>query len=170
VKTVLVIAIGTVAMALLTALARVPARRSGYAFTATLSGDVNQKVSGDATFSRIQGGIGAPTVFTLNLGQESSRAAVLFTRMNSARLSRGTYVISDRWDGTDDILALVLLGPAARPTGVFRGQSGTLTITSDSESVLTGSFTLEASGFTAADPDHDGRMVSASGSFTATGK
>jgi hypothetical protein len=109
-------------------------------------------------------------VFTLNLGQESSRAAVLFTRMNSTRLSRGTYVISDRWDGTDDILALVLLGPAARPTGVFRGQSGTLTITSDSESVLTGSFTLEASGFTAADPDHDGRMVSASGSFTATGK
>jgi hypothetical protein len=88
--------------------------------------------------------------------------------MRGEPLGRGTHHISDKWDDTDDVRALVLLGPASHPTGVFRAQSGTLTITAASENELAGSFTLEASGFTAAEPEHDGRTLSASGSFTAT--
>jgi hypothetical protein len=166
-KYAVLITLAAIAMVSLTAWTAL--RRRSHAFTATLTGDVTAQISGDASFSRIRGGIGAPAVFTLNLGENNSRGAVLFTRMSGEPLGRGTHVISDRWDDTDDFRALVLLGPASHPSGVFRAQSGTLTITSASENELAGSFSLEASGFTAADPEHDGRALSASGSFTATG-
>lgn len=166
-KSAVLITLAAVALVSLTAWTSL--RRRSHAFTATLTGDVSAQISGDASFSRIRGGIGAPAVFTLNLGQDNSRGAVLFTRMSGEPLGRGTHVISDKWDDTDDLRALVLLGPASQPSGVFRAQSGTLTINSASENELAGSFRLEASGFTAADPEHDGRTLSASGWFTATG-
>jgi hypothetical protein len=109
-------------------------------------------------------------VFTLDLGQESARGAILFTRWSGSRLSLGTYTISDRGDGSDDLQALVMLGRTERPTGVFRAQSGTLTITSASDTLLAGSFTLVATGFMAVEPAAEDRQVSASGSFRARGK
>jgi len=63
-----------------------------------------------------------------------------------------------------------MLGRTERPTGAFRAQSGTLTITSASDTVLAGSFTLAATGFMASAPAAEDRQVSASGSFRARGK
>jgi hypothetical protein len=171
-KTVLVAAAGAVAVATLTAFSWVvpTPRRHASPFAAVLAGDVSAEIWGDATFSRVLGGVGAPTVFTLNLGQDNTRGTILFTRMSSARLGFGSYAISDRWDGSDDIHAVVLVGPALHPTGVFRAQSGRLTISSASDSVLTGSFIFEASGFTSAAPDNEDQRVAASGSFRAKAK
>jgi hypothetical protein len=169
-KTVLLAGLGAVAIVSLTAFARVPATHRTHAFTAELIGDATAEFFGDATFARVEGGIGAPTVFTLDLGQGSAGGAILFTRMSDSRLSLGTYTISDRGDGSDDLQALVMLGHAERPKGVFRAQSGTLTITSASDSLLTGTFTLAATGFMAAEPATEDRQVSASGSFMARGR
>ena len=170
-KTVLFAGLSAVAIVSLTAFARVaPVTHRNHAFTAELTGDATAQFFGDATFARVEGGIGAPTLFTLDLGQESSGGAVLFTRASGSRLSLGTYTISDRGDGSDDLQALVMLGHTERPTGVFRAQSGTLTITSASDTVLAGSFTLAANGFMASAPAAEDRQVSASGSFRARGK
>jgi hypothetical protein len=170
-KTVLLAGLGAVAIVSLTAFARVvPATHRNHVFTAELTGDATAKFFGDATFARVEGGIGAPSVFTLDLGQESPGGAILFTRASGSRLSLGTYTISDRGDGSDDLQALVMLGRTERPTGVFRAQSGTLTITSASDTALAGRFTLAATGFLASDPDADDRQVSASGSFRARGR
>jgi hypothetical protein len=170
-KTVLLAGLGAVAIVSLTAFARVvPAAHRNHAFTAELTGDATAEFFGDATFARVEGGIGAPAVFTLDLGQESPGGAILFTRSSGSRLSLGTYTISDRGDDSDDLQALVMLGDAERPTGVFRAQSGTLTIASASDSLLAGSFTLVATGFMAAEPAREDRQVSASGSFKARGR
>ncbi|MFL5494850.1 MAG: hypothetical protein ACJ8DC_10755 [Gemmatimonadales bacterium] len=167
-KTVLLAGLGAVAIVSLTAFARVvPATHRTHAFTAELSGDATARFFGDATFARVEGGIGAPTVFTLDLGQESASGAILFTRSSESRPSLGTYTITDLGDGSDELQALVMLGGAERPKGVFRAQSGTLTITSASDSLLSGTFTLVATGFLAAEPANENRQVSASGSFKA---
>ncbi|HEX3234113.1 MAG TPA: hypothetical protein VHR41_07930 [Gemmatimonadales bacterium] len=170
-KIVLVTGLGLMAIVSLTAFARVvPATHRTRAFTARLTGAAAVELSGDATFARVEGGIGAPTVFTLDLGQGSAQGAILFTRSSGSRLSLGTYTISDRGDGSDDLQALVMLGAVERPTGVFRAQSGTLRIDFASDTLLTGSFTLAATGFTAADPATEDREMSASGRFTARGR
>jgi hypothetical protein len=170
-KTLLFAGLGAVAIVSLNAFARVvPVTHRTHAFTAELSGDATAEFFGDATFARVEGGIGAPTVFTLDLGQESAGGAILFTRLSDSRLGLGTYTISDRGAGSDDLQALVMLGGAERPTGVFRAQSGTLTISYASDSLLTGSFTLGATGFMAAEPAREDRQVAASGSFRARGR
>ena len=63
-------------------------------------------------------------MFTLSLGADGADGSVLFTRTNGGRLTPGTYAISGRDDGSDEIRALVMTGSATRPTGVFRGHVG----------------------------------------------
>jgi len=88
-KTVLLAGLGAVAIVSLTAFARVPVIHRNHAFTAQLTGDASAEFFGDASFARVEGGIGAPTVFTLDLGQESAGGAILFTRTSGSRLSLG---------------------------------------------------------------------------------
>jgi hypothetical protein len=109
-----------------------------------------------------------PAVFTISLGANAKDGSVLFTRRSGERLSPGTYTVSARADGTDDVRALVMTGSATRPTGVFQGQSGSLVITSASEREIRGTFRIEASGFLAAQPEVEGRPVKVAGSFTAS--
>ena len=73
-----------------------------------------------------------------------------------------------RDDGTDEIRALVMTGSATRPTGVFRGQSGYLIVTSATDNVMRGRFQVQATGFLASDPADETRPMKATGMFTAT--
>ena len=138
------------------------------AFSAEIVGDVSAKPSGEARFGVTGGLEDVPQVFTISLGANGADGSILFTRRSGERLSPGTYTVSDRADGNDDIRALVMTGPATRPTGVFQGQSGSLVITSASDVEIRGTFRIEAEGFLAADPEADDRPVEVSGSFTAT--
>ena len=95
-------------------------------FSAQIRGEVSARPSGDARFGLVPGGAAGARVFTLSLGASSVQGSVLFTRESGARLSLGTYVISDRTDRSDDIRALVMTGSATAPTGVFQGRSGRL--------------------------------------------
>ena len=165
-KTRLLGRLSAVAMITLTGFAGVASPRDRHAdsFRATVSGAVGVTISGKATFGRVAGG---PDVFTLSLGTDSSEGAVLFTLANDNRLSVGSYKVSDTGPGRRVIQGLIMLGRSDRPEGVFRVQSGTLTVTSASDHALTGLFSLDAAGFLASSPERENRLVYVSGSFTA---
>ena len=122
--------------------------------------------------SRVRGGPeprslrGPPS--SCRLGCCSHQGAILFTRRSGTPLDVGRYRISERANGADEILALVLTGSPTRPTGAFRGQSGWLVVTAASDRSLTGRFQLDAIGFRAAEPEREDRPVNVTGSFSAT--
>jgi hypothetical protein len=136
-------------------------------FFAELHGALHASPRGMARFGTVDGGPGA-TMFSLSLGADGADGSVLFTRTNGGRLTPGTYAISGRDNGTDEIRALVMTGSATRPTGVFRGQSGYLIITSAADNVIRGRFQVAATGFLASDPADESRPMKATGMFTAT--
>lgn len=137
-------------------------------YLAELHGAVHASPRGTARFGAVGGEEGAVGVFTLSLGTGETTASVLFTRMNGARLEPGTYAVSGRDDGSDEIQALVLTGTPSRPTGVFRAHSGYLIITSATDDVIEGRFQVNARGFLASNPADERRPMQATGMFTAT--
>ena len=148
--------------------ARSPAplrRGEGSSFRAEIHGDLHMSPAGAARFGMTGGRDG---VFTLSLGTDGADGSVLFTRTDGVRLVPGTYAIGGQDDGSDHIMALVMTGTASRPTGVFRGHSGYLIITSATDNVLRGRFEVDATGFLASDPENEGRPIRATGMFTAT--
>jgi hypothetical protein len=146
---------------------RLPAPTESSSYFAELHGDVHASARGTARFGTVEGRTGG-TVFTLSLGADSPDGSVLFTRTNGGRLTPGTYAVSGRDDGSDEIRALVMTGPATPPTGVFRGRSGHLIVTSATDNVVRGRFQVEATGFLASDPADETRPMKAIGMFTAT--
>jgi hypothetical protein len=173
-KTTITLGLGALAVLTLAAFheGAAPARRAAPAdsssFLAELHGDVHASPRGNASFGTVEGFDGAAEVFTLTIGTQESSGSVLFTRAQGGPPVPGTYSITDRGDGSDEVRVLVLTGTATKPTGVFQGQSGHLIITSANEDVIQGRFTVEARGFLASDPDDEGRPMQATGMFTAT--
>ena len=145
----------------------IPAPTESSSFFAELHGDLHASPRGTARFGAVEGGAGA-TMVSLSLGADAPDGSVLFTRTNGGHLTPGTYAISGRDDGTDEIRALVMTGSATRPTGVFRGQSGYLIVTSATDNVIRGRFEVAATGFLASDPADESRPMKATGMFTAT--
>ena len=167
-KATLLARLGAITVVTTTTLAGIssPGYRDSDGFQASLTGAARTVISGQASFGRIAGGKAAPDVFTLQLEGDSTYGAVQFVRPSRSRLTVGSYRISDLGDDAQ-VQALVVLGPAESPQGVFRGESGVLTITSVSDKTLTGLFVLNATGFTADEPDREDRRLHVSGSFTA---
>jgi hypothetical protein len=145
-----------------------PASDERPAFRAEIVGEVSARSTGDAHFGVSGGTDGVPAVFTISLGANAASGSVLLTRRSGAPLVPGTYAVSDRADGTDDLRALVITGSATRPTGVFQGQTGSLVVTYASEREIRGTFRIEATGFLASAPDVEGRPLKVSGSFSAS--
>jgi len=156
---------GLLSLGLLAGKVRAPDNSAS--FTAVLTGDVKTTISGDARFGQVRGGPSAPDVFTLSLGADSPQGAVLFTFPSRAGLNVGSYRVAEAGARDGELQALVVLGSAAHPRGVFRGTAGTLTTTSVSEVEITGLFSVDADGFLASAPDRENRPVSVSGSFIA---
>jgi hypothetical protein len=146
---------------------RLPAPTEPSSYFGEFHGDLHASPRGTARFGTVEGRAGA-TMFTLSLSADGPDGSVLFTRTNGGRLAPGTYAVTGRDDGTDEIRALVMTGSATRPTGVFRGQSGYLIVTSATDNVIRGRFQVEATGFLASDPGDETRPMKATGMFTAT--
>jgi hypothetical protein len=136
-------------------------------FLAELHGDLHVSPRGEAQFGVLETSKGGPIVFTLSLGAHGSDGSVVFTRINTGRLVPGTYPVGGKDDGSGELRALVVTGTAKKPTGVFRGHSGYLIITSADEKVIQGRFRVNATGFLASDPDDESRPMRAAGMFTA---
>jgi hypothetical protein len=137
-------------------------------YLAELHGALHASPRGTARFGAAGGGDGAAEVFTLSLGTGGTNGSVLFTRTTGAPLGPGTYAVSGRDDGSDEIRALVMTGTPDQPTGVFRAQSGYLIVTSSADDVIEGRFQVNARGFLASNPTGESRPMQATGMFTAT--
>jgi hypothetical protein len=144
-----------------------PAPTESSSFSAEFHGDLHASPRGTARFGAVESR-GGPAMFTLSLGADGADGSVLFTRTNGARLTPGTYAVSGRDDGSDEVRALVMTGSATRPAGVFRGRSGYLIVTSATDNVIRGRFHVVATGFLASDPADETRPMKATGMFTAT--
>jgi hypothetical protein len=136
-------------------------------FAGVVTGGLRAEMHGDATFGLVNGRGMAPSVFTLSLGANGTEGSILFTRTNGMRLVPGTYTITGAENGSNGLRALVMTGSAEHPTGVFRGEAGTLTVTSVTDNVIRGSYRVKATGFVASDPADEHRQIVASGGFTA---
>ena len=148
-----------------------PSIADGSSFLAEVHGaDIHASPTGTATYGVVESPDGGPRVFTLSLGADGAGGSVLFTRTNGGRIFPGTYTVGGRDDGTDEIRALVVTGTAAHPSGVFRGRSGQLIVTSTGDNVIRGRFNLEATGFVASAPEDETRRIEAVGMFTAVGQ
>lgn len=173
-KTTISLGVGSLAVLTLaafntaTAPARPVAPADSSSFLAELHGDVHASPRGKASFGTVEGRDASGDIFTLMIGTEESTGSVLFTRTRGDRFVPGTYAITGRDDGSDEIRALVLTGTATSPTGAFQGRSGYLIITSATDELIQGRFQVEAQGFLASNPDDESRPMQATGMFTAT--
>jgi hypothetical protein len=132
-------------------------------FEARTSGAQVLELRGSAEFGEVEqaGGSGA---FVLTLGAESPSGAVVFTWPTGTRPEPGVYPISE---DTAGLRGLVLTGPVNSPTGAYRAQGGTLTVTRSREGLLQGRFDVNARGFEAATPMDEERPLEVRGQFTA---
>jgi hypothetical protein len=138
------------------------------AFEAELRWDLATSASGEATFGKIETMDPSSAVFVISLGVCGQQSAILFTRRNGTPLSVGSYRVSEAANGTDEIMALVLTGQPTHPSGVFRGQSGWLTVTSASDRLLIGRFQVDAIGWLVTEPHKENRSMTVTGSFSAS--
>ena len=134
-------------------------------FSATIRGAVDARLHG-----RSQAGTaaspGSPSRFTIRLGASGDQSAILITGAAGAHLLLGSYAVAES-DEPMTVRVLVVTGAAEKPSGVFRGRHGTVTITSTDHGALTGHFDLLAAGFLAAEPAVDDLPITVRGTFAA---
>ena len=133
-------------------------------FEAYTSGARTVALRGKASYGPV--GAGGSDVFVVTLGANAPEGAVLFTRTGGGPLTPGVYPVDE--DPAHGVQVLVITGPATRPSGAYRGRSGTLTIGGTRDDLLDGYFTIDAVGFAADTPGDEGQQLRVRGAFTAT--
>jgi hypothetical protein len=138
--------------------------RSG--FEAYTSGTRTLSLRGKASYGTVaMEGTGAGP-FVVTLGADAPDGAVLFTKADGRPLAPGVYQLDE--DPARGVQALVITGPATRPTGAYRALTGTLTIAGVRGDALDGYFTLDAVGFAADSPSDEGQELQVRGAFSAS--
>jgi hypothetical protein len=133
-------------------------------FEAYTSGARTVALRGKASYGTVGGSGAGPFVVTLGAG--APEGAVLFTRADGRPLTPGVYPLDE--DPARGVQALVITGPATRPTGAYRARSGTLTIGGMRGDILDGYFTIDAVGFAADRPSDEGQELQVRGAFSAS--
>jgi hypothetical protein len=133
-------------------------------FEAYTSGTRTVALRGKASYGTV-GGSGAGA-FVVILGAGAPEGAVLFTRADGRPLAAGVYPLDE--DPARGVQALVITGPATRPTGAYRARSGTLTIGGVRGDILDGYFTIDAVGFAADRPSDEDQELQVRGAFSAS--
>jgi hypothetical protein len=135
-------------------------------FEATVRGAVQSPTRGLAEFGDI--GPSDDRHFSLTMGAYSEQGAVLLSRAGAGRPAAGVYRLREAVRESGAFHGLVITGSPSNPTGVFRVQRGTMTITTSTTARISGTFELRAVGFLASDVSREDREVTMTGSFTAT--
>jgi hypothetical protein len=141
-------------------------QRSSY-FEASVEGGTSARPAGSVAHGLVGDSASGIAAFTITLSGADSSGAILFTRISGGRPLPGRYEVSDT-AGPGGFRALYVAGSAERPTGLFRGQRGTLEITAASADRLSGHFSFTGAGFLATDPSDEGSEVLVAGSFMST--
>jgi hypothetical protein len=157
------------AAALLAVVPTAPPDDAHFAFAAR--GAVTLTASGQATFGELPATVELPEAFSITLGAESGTGALVLMQREGATPLAGRYAVREFGHGTAaDFSAVFVAGSPSAPRGVFRGESGVVTITATRPGRVDGTFRIEARGFLADDPDRDDRRVTLTGSFVAYGE
>jgi hypothetical protein len=133
-------------------------------FEAYTSGARTVALRGKASYGTV--GVTGAGPLVVTLGADAPEGAVLFTRANGRPLAPGVYPLDE--DPARGIQALVITGPATRPTGAYRARSGTLTIGGVRGDILDGYFTIDAVGFAADRPSDEAQELQVRGAFSAS--
>jgi hypothetical protein len=139
-------------------------------FALSTTGALRMTATGLAEYGALPATAEVPAAFSITLGAQSeSGALVLMQRVGAVPLA-GRYAVSE-WSGRDgaDFSAVFVAGSPAEPIGVFRGESGSVTITATRPGRIDGKFRIEARGFLAAAPDREDVKVTLTGTFVALG-
>lgn len=131
-------------------------------FEADVSGAVTASLAGRAGFGSDTHPETGESVFGVVLADEDEQGAIAIVRDSDTRPDTGTYAL----DGTEGFQAIYLHTPGGEFAGGFEATSGTLTIDASSSDRLEGSFTFEATGVLAANPEEE-MEISVSGQFNA---
>ena len=140
-------------------------------FVLTTNGALRMTATGSAEYGALPASRDVPAAFSITLGaQSSSGALVLMQRVGTTPLA-GRYAVSE-WTGHEsaDFSAVFVAGSPAEPIGVFRGESGTVTITATRPGRVEGKFEIVARGFLAASPSKENLKVTLNGTFIADGR
>ncbi len=135
-------------------------------FEATIGGASATVARGAAEFGEV--GPDGQRSFSLTMGAYAEQGAIVLTRNGGGRPGVGFYRVTSSVTQSGEFHGLVVTGSPSHPTGVFRVERGTLSVTASSVERISGTFEFQATGFLAADPDREGERVTVSGSFTAT--
>lgn len=136
-------------------------------FAASMHGAISSNAMGGAEFGSM--GRGASGLFSLSLGSDAARGAVLLSRTGAERPAVGVYRVRDLVEAMPgDFHGVISTGGSNAPSGVFHAQSGSVTITSSTAERLSGTFELRGIGFLANEPTEDDKEILISGSFSAT--
>src|SRR5215204_283780 len=137
-------------------------------YLAEIHGAVNVNSRGEAEFGVVKAREGSSDAFILSLGAHSPDGSVLFTRSSGGPLAAGIYTVVSRDSNPNQIQALIMTGSLEHPTGVFWAESGSLIVTSASDSLVSGRFQVRGTGFLASNPNDENETIGATGTFTAS--
>ena len=154
----------SIALGFLTAVAFAPPISSNAGFALQSTGAVSLNAAGnDARYGVVARGDGQAPVITVSLGGTTTSALHLV--LPGDRLpAPGRYPIRAGGFG-----ASFMPGTAEHPLGWFHGEAGWVTIAQAGEGRVSGTFEVEARGFTAENQEDENQTVTVRGSFDAEG-
>jgi hypothetical protein len=166
--------IRTATLGTLVAAAVALAWRSAPSYTLQSAGAVTLHDTGqEAQFGVVRQAIRGRPILIVSLGASASHGALQLTVGGDRPPVPGRYPVRSSWDElvTDptSFHASFMPGSVERPLGWYHGESGWVTITNAGPGWMSGTFEVQARGFTAADPLNEERWVTVRGSFDAAG-
>ena len=140
------------------------------AFTATVTGDVETTVKGDAMFGEVSDPQ-AGQIFAVEMSEDdpTGGALIQIIRMGSGIPGTGTYPLLDGINGTPaegDWVAAAYDSENGQLVGLFVATSGSVKVTSASSSSFEGTFDFIAVGGLIADPTQE-MTIAVNGKFKA---
>ncbi len=140
------------------------------AFTATVTGDVETTVKGDALFGEVSDPA-AGDIFAVEMSEDdpTGGALIQIIRMGSGIPATGTYALLDGINGTPaegDWVAAAYDTEEGQLIGLFVATSGSVKVTSANSSTFQGTFDFIAVGGLLSDPTQE-LTIAVSGKFKA---
>lgn len=161
-------------LGILAALAVAAASSKPQSFTLHSTGAVDLRATGqEARFGMVPDAVRGRPILVVSLGATGASGAVQLTTLADRPLAPGRYPVRSSWSELPaDAVAFhvaFMPGSVEQPLGWYHGETGTVTISEAGPERMTGTFEVEARGFSAADPLDEERWVTVRGSFAAIG-
>ena len=161
-------------LGILAAIAVAASKSTASSFTLHSSGAVDLRATGqEARYGVVPDAVRGRPVLTISLGATAATGALQLTTLGDRSPTPGRYPIHSSWSelAADSVAfhASFMPGSVEHPLGWYHGETGWVTITESGPDRISGTFEVEARGFSAADPIDEERWVTVRGTFDAAG-